>query len=228
MAQTYTVRDVRKTDQWDSQYGTFQTYALALEGIGEPVKLNKKVPVKDEPAKGGTLYGTIEEKSTRNGSTYRQLKLERPDTGPYSGGAHGYSKRDYQPRDDAAIRAQWAIGQAMSFFTAKSTDVQIDEDHVAQMAQKLYAMVDRVKGGSESTDPKENLHTSSSLGKSQDSTPTQNTLTISGNEASVEEEQANAQAARDAQLIKSFTDGTPVPDEVFSGDEPINLDDIPF
>lgn len=225
MAQTYTVRDVRKTDQWDSQYGTFQTYALALEGISEPVKLNKKVPVKDEPAKGGTLYGTIEEKSTRNGSTYRQLKLERPDTGSYSGGAHGSGKRDYQPRDDAAIRAQWAIGQAIQFLAPID---HIQNEQIEEQAKIFYAMVDRVKGSSESTDPKENLHTSSSPGKSQDSTPTQNTLTISGNEASVEEEHANAQAVRDAQLIKSFTDGTPIPDEVFSGDEPINLDDIPF
>lgn len=72
----YRVLSVKKRDQWESSYGTFQTYALALSGLGEPVQLNKKVPVKQEPQVGDVLTGTVEEKTSKTGRPYYKFKAE--------------------------------------------------------------------------------------------------------------------------------------------------------
>lgn len=72
----YRITSIKKGDQWTSDYGTFQSYALALNGIGEPVQLNKKVPVKQEPAVGDVLHGTLEEKTSKTGRPYYKFKAE--------------------------------------------------------------------------------------------------------------------------------------------------------
>lgn len=74
----YRITGVKKGDTWYSeQYKKeFQTYALALSGLGEPVKLNKVVPVNKEPQVGDVLNGSVEEKTSKNGRPYYQFKVE--------------------------------------------------------------------------------------------------------------------------------------------------------
>lgn len=59
-----------------------------------------------------------------------------------------------QPRDDAAIRAQWAIGQAVEI-TGRNFGVGDKEllPTVERTAKELYAMVDRVKGSTQQETP---------------------------------------------------------------------------
>jgi hypothetical protein len=81
MAQEYKITSIKKGNEWSSDYGTFQSYALAVEGIGEPVQLNKKVPVSQEPQVGDSLYGTMQELVSKAGKPYYRFKGEkRPDT----------------------------------------------------------------------------------------------------------------------------------------------------
>lgn len=60
--------------------------------------------------------------------------------------AGGAGSRGYAGRDDAAIKAQWAIGQAIALTSAtmdkKAINLQIIEDY----AKQLFATVSRVKG----------------------------------------------------------------------------------
>lgn len=123
----YTIKAVgSKVKPWSSQYGEFKTYLIQVEGNGEPVQLNKKAD-SEPPKEGDVIYGKIEE--TEFGQKFKAAKK------PFSGG--------YQ-RDDSAIRAQWAIGQAVGTVDWTQKGVAIYEA-VEQRAKELYAMVNRVK-----------------------------------------------------------------------------------
>lgn len=52
----------------------------------------------------------------------------------------------WQPRDDAAIRAQWAIGQAISLASVKMDKDKITMPVIEKYARELFATVSRVKG----------------------------------------------------------------------------------
>lgn len=69
----YAIRSVKKSGEvWSNSYGKFQSYAMALEGWGEPVKMNKTVPVAREPQVGDVLYGhLVNELSANNRMYYR-------------------------------------------------------------------------------------------------------------------------------------------------------------
>ncbi|HJQ07958.1 MAG TPA: hypothetical protein VJ836_00590 [Candidatus Saccharimonadales bacterium] len=146
MAQEYVIKSVKKGREWGNDFGKFQSYALALDGVGEPVQLNKKVPVKNEPKEGDTLYGILEEK-IHEGRIYYKFKVEKkPDSG-YSG------KGSYQPRDDEAIRAQFALKLAVQAYGPNQSDDQdIYFADIETYAKHFYAMVDRVKGSDKTID----------------------------------------------------------------------------
>ena len=135
MAQTYKIQSVKKTNTWESTFGEMQSYALALEGVGEPVQLNKKVPVKAEPQEGDELFGTLEEQE-RNGRTFYKIKLEQNQQA--NGGFKG------QPRDDAAIKAQWAINQSTQIWIAQGCSMEA-YDNIEKEAIHFYKMIERVK-----------------------------------------------------------------------------------
>jgi hypothetical protein len=48
-----------------------------VEGIGEPVNMNKVVPVRDEPQVGEMLYGTVELMTSKKGTSYYKFKAEK-------------------------------------------------------------------------------------------------------------------------------------------------------
>ena len=118
----------------------------ALKGVSEPVKFVVKDPTKFNV--GDMLYGEIIEATSKAGKPYKRFKrAKKPeDNHSFSGG-----KREWQPRDDMAIRAQWAIGQALSKFPENCYQAT-DEDrmtllhNIEHFAKEIYAMVDNVKG----------------------------------------------------------------------------------
>lgn len=146
MAQEYKVTAVSpKTKEWSSQYGDMVTYYVKVDSETDAVQMNKKADSK-APQVGDELYGTIT--STEYGLKFKGEKK------PFN------TKPAYEPREDhhEAIKAQWAIGQAVQVFISekgKSLDqVEID-------AKQFYAMVDRVK----SSEPKTGYDTFKQAGE---------------------------------------------------------------
>lgn len=130
MAQEYKVVQFKKGDFQDN-YGNWWC-DMVLEGFGEPVKIVVKDPMQFED--GMTLYGSIEQKTSKAGKQYNRFKREqKPDT---------EEKEAYWQEKNMSIRAQWAIGQAVS--------VHADNiEKVETLANELFEMVDRVSGNVE-------------------------------------------------------------------------------
>lgn len=202
MPQEYEVVQFKKGDFKD-QNGNFWC-DMALKGVGEPVRIVVKDPTQFHD--GMTLYGRItEEVGKTSGKPYQRFRREKRDdeTRTYSQSAGTTTKKEWQPRDDDAIRAQWAIGQASSFFAQVEGGKASGDDpagyrRVEEIAKQFYAMVDRVKGSSVTQEPT----------------------------VSPEELQARRDTQRDAERLKA----TVRDDDISLGnmDEPINMDDIPF
>lgn len=118
-----------KSEQvWQSPDGQKTIWQIVLEADG------KEYPLKTFSAKVAEVgfEGEVESYSNQRGDRFvKQIPSSKP---------HTYS------RDDAAIRAQWAIGQAIALTSAtmekKAINMQIIEDY----AKQLFATVSRVKG----------------------------------------------------------------------------------
>jgi ABC-type sugar transport system substrate-binding protein len=125
----YTILDVKKGDQWGNTYGQFQAYALALVGVGEPVKLNKKLPVASDPVKGDKLYGHLEQEVAASGKEYYKFKS------------------DSRPESDSkqqSIQAQFAIRTAVDVWIAQGCDTKAYSNILTE-AKHFYAMINQVK-----------------------------------------------------------------------------------
>lgn len=133
MPSTYTIKSIKKTKTWESQYGEMQSYAMVLEGVGEPVQLNKKMPIKVEPKAGDTLYGTLQEQE-HDGRTYYKFKVENQQQPGFKG----------QPRDDKAIHAQFAIRLATEVWIAQGCPSEA-YDNIEEEAKHFFKMISRVK-----------------------------------------------------------------------------------
>lgn len=82
------------------------------------------------------------EKAGRNGN---ETFVKQPAKEGFQGGSSSGSPAAYNrgaPRDDRHIKAQWAIGQAMTMVDGIA---KLDFDVVEDIAQNLFLMVDRVK-----------------------------------------------------------------------------------
>ena len=153
--QDYKISAAVKRDPWSNDYGKFQTYAVQFEGSDTWVQWNKKFKGDEEPTPpkhGDEVYGEIS-----NG----KFKIGKKDGG-FTPGASKPSfkpepKKEWIPRDDDRIVAQFAIKTAASLapsFVEKTGDL---EKWIETEAKKFYAMVDRVKGGEKSEPVKEDL-----------------------------------------------------------------------
>lgn len=120
--------------QWDGPNGTVYYIKIRLEGHAKAVSIGKKSP--DALHVGDSVYGTITEDPMHD-----EDKFKADQNPSYSGGSSS-SKPAYVPRDDLAIRAQWAIGQSM---TAVYDSDAGNTAMVELLAGELFAMVDRVK-----------------------------------------------------------------------------------
>lgn len=140
---TFTLKDPKKMGDHDPKYG--QSYWAYTHESQLPVKFNL---MEGSVSDGQKI--TCEEAATKTsskGTDYQQLRKVKPvGSDPLYEDNTTFAKPAYQPREDhhEAIKAQWAIGQAVQVFISekgKSLDqVEID-------AKEFYAMVDRVKAG---------------------------------------------------------------------------------
>jgi len=122
--------DVHNVREWDGPNGKVFYIPVMVEGHSKWISIGKKS--KDALNKGDTIYGTIEETEYATDKFKAEKQFQQRYDGP---------KKGYTQRDDSAIRAQWAIGQAVQLNVAGA----IKFDGVEETAKLLYAMVDRVK-----------------------------------------------------------------------------------
>ena len=81
----YKITEVQKRKEWSGKFGTFQDYALQLEGVDGWVSLSQK-PETAEPQVGQELYGHTETQ-THGDRTYLKFKKAQKQDGGYSGGS---------------------------------------------------------------------------------------------------------------------------------------------
>lgn len=125
---------------WSTPDGQRSIYKLTLEYEGQPVQAKT---YSDAIAREGWA-GTVEtyEKTGKNGP---ETFVKQPPKEGYTAGG-GSSKPAYQPRDDAAIKAQFAIKAAVQALPEAKADSLSDYvSDVEALAQGFFEMVDRVK-----------------------------------------------------------------------------------
>lgn len=129
----YKIKAVSKqVREYDSKYGPMKSYKVAFEDYDQAVEISRK-DTSPAPQVGDELEGTID-MSGQYGPKFKQDFS----AGKKSFGG-GYS------RDDDAIKAQWAIGQAMNAHIGTNTDGKVKLEDVEVLAKKLFSMVERVK-----------------------------------------------------------------------------------
>lgn len=116
--------------------------------------------------------GDIEVYENDNGKVYIR-KAKKEDTPQEPGSNATTTSKAWQPRDDDRIAAQWALGR--SYERNGATEIAISE------AQWLFNNLDRVKGSSESTNPKDSQPSSAEKKSQNLETPVTSTTTTSGN-----------------------------------------------
>jgi hypothetical protein len=139
--QDWTLKSFEKSDFQDN-FGNYWCDA-SFDGVGEPVKWVVKDPL--DIKIGEKFYGKFTLETAKSGNKYLRFRREQKPEGESHVGhtrSNGGSSKNYQPRDDAAIRAQWAIGQSMSHFANKDS-VKLPD--VEKLAVALFEMADRVK-----------------------------------------------------------------------------------
>lgn len=135
MAQEYTIEKISQSPprEWTGDYGTIYYIKTMLKGHGKPVEVGKKSP--DALKTGDTVYGTIKQ-------TDFDVDRFKPEKNPNTGMAR-------QPKDEAAIKAMWAIGQSVQVALGKGKT--FDTKDIEAVANELFGMVDRVKSPQAST-----------------------------------------------------------------------------
>lgn len=72
----FQIINVKPGKSWKDSYGQHQNYALALRGIGNPVRLSLAEPVVKEPKAGDRIYGQLTEEQGPDSRIFYNLKLE--------------------------------------------------------------------------------------------------------------------------------------------------------
>lgn len=143
---TYTVKDMKISDRVDAHGNTWVN--VAFEEYGEPVAMVVKDP---HSVKQGNKYdGEIKELTSQKGSKYNRFFRDKPQDFSQGSQQRGGTKREYT-RDDSAIQAQWAIGQA----NTQAVNGLIEADAVEEKAKDFFDMIDRVKNHDK---PEEDKH----------------------------------------------------------------------
>lgn len=106
-----------------------ETYKVMVEGEDDPIDINRKPG--NAPTVGEVLAGTLED--TDFGKKFK------PERKPFTPGAG---------RDQAEIKAQWAIGTAVRLLKADGSDIA--QDAIERWGRTLFEMVGRVKTGTPS------------------------------------------------------------------------------
>lgn len=143
---TFTIKDFKVSDFKDTFGNT--AVNVAFEEFGEPVTWFVKDPSK--VSSGMKLEGEVKPtKAQTSGKEYNRFYRDKPQDqqGGYSQGTQqrGSTKREYQPRDDHAIQAQWAIGQAVHIAIASGNPDAMDRKFIEEGACEFFDMIERVK-----------------------------------------------------------------------------------
>jgi hypothetical protein len=148
MPQVYEVVAFKKGDFQD-QNGNYWC-DMALKGISEPVRIVVKDPTQFHD--GMELYGHITDETSKAGKPYRRFRRDKqPDFHETAGGAP--KKSEWIPRDDSAIKAQFAIKAAVAAYAMPTLADTLKDpaaldvyfNNVEHFASQFYSMVDRVK-----------------------------------------------------------------------------------
>ena len=126
----YKITSVKAGNIWSSPYGEMQSYTVSLDGVGEPVVLNKKCPVKHEPKEGETLYGKLEEKTNAKGNVYMKFTAEKPPEGAQSTGSSNWHE---SPEKQQSINRAVALNNAVI-----TSGVTEDVDKVLEIAGAYF------------------------------------------------------------------------------------------
>jgi hypothetical protein len=139
MGKEYVITDVKKRTgegaTWHNGYGEYQKYGVVLEGIGEPVRMDKLMPVNQEPQKGDTIYGTLTEEKVGDGRMYYKFKSE---------------KRPPDATRERSIETQWAIRLATEVYLSgdydKGSDRKAAYENIETEARHFLQILVRIKG----------------------------------------------------------------------------------
>lgn len=147
---TYTIKDVKVSDFKDPHGNSWIN--VAFEEYGEPVVMVVKDP---SSVKMGNKYdGEIKQVERKSGTgTYNRFFRDKPQDGSFGQGSQqrGGTKPAYQPRDDQAIQAQWAIGQA----NLQVVNGITGHDKLEERAADFFQMIERIKNADR---PEEDKH----------------------------------------------------------------------
>lgn len=139
---TYTVTAVGKTPQpYETKYGTKLAYRLRFKETGDTIISLGQKQTTPAPSIGDRLEGTVDMSAPYGPKFTKDFNQLPGSPGAKSGGG---------PRDDKAIKAQFAIKAAVQALpNAPVADGEEQTDaylaHVEVLAQGFYAMVERVK-----------------------------------------------------------------------------------
>lgn len=126
---------------WKSPDGQRAIFEVTLDYQGQDVLA--KTYSKDIAVAGWT--GTVEtyEKYGINGA---ETFVKQPQKeGGYQGSGGGGGKPAYQPKDEKAIKAMWAIGQAITWLNGTPREDSESIGLIEALANDLFNMVDKVK-----------------------------------------------------------------------------------
>lgn len=115
------------TDKKTSEVVPMEAYTVMLQGESDAVEINRKTG--DKPTVGEVLTGKLE--STDFGVRFKK------ESKPYT------PSKGYQPKDEVAIKAMWAIGQAIDFLGFEPANATLTD--IEPLARDLFNMVERVK-----------------------------------------------------------------------------------
>ena len=127
------VTTINSSEVWQSPDGQKTIWEVTLEADG------KQYPLKTFSSKIAEVgfQGEVESYTNQRGDRFVK-QVPKPAAEANSRG--GFT------RDDAAIKAQWAIGQAIALTSATMDKSSINMQIIEDYAKQLFATVSRVKG----------------------------------------------------------------------------------
>lgn len=130
---------------WQSPDGQRKIFNITVESNGRVLSCKTW----DQPLAVVGFAGEIEayDKQDNRGNNETWLALpKQQQQGGYQ--RNGGQRSNYVPRDDAAIKAMWAIGQAVEWFGgAKEAVPGTMDEAIEGQAHMFFEMVDRIKTG---------------------------------------------------------------------------------
>ena len=201
---TFTLKDPKKMGDHDPKYG--QSYWAYTHESQLPVKFNL---MEGSVSDGQKI--TCEEAATKTsskGTDYQQLRKVKPvGSDPLYEDNTTFAKPAYQPREDhhEAIKAQWAIGQAVQLMLPSSAKNALSPAVLEDTAKMFFAMVDRVKSSEQPKTP-----------------PTGSGVGVAKGYDTFKQAGEAVKAKQDTTVSNEEMES------IIASGEPINLDDIPF